>query len=409
MGLTSHLRDVLQILRGNFLILFLSWVLMRFSDHLTYTYYSLFIIELGGSPYVIGLINSLSNIILALTQPFGGYIADFHGRRKIIVSMSFLLAFSNILFILATNWVHVLIGSIISSFSLIYIPAITAITADSLPQDKRGLGFSISRMIGIFSVVSPAIASFLVLNYGVVGGVKLAYMVSFILYFIAALIRCRLKETVEVNSYSSISASKLIFDVFHGIIDSMRRSSSSVLKFIFVRAFISLPMSMCFPFFLVYAKYVLGLSEIEWGVLMTLYHFSSFTSALIVGRFVDFFGRRIPLLFSLVSQAVTLPIFLYSNFSILILLFILWAIFDSMLFVSSDAMFADITPRAFRGRIASLLSLFENILMSIGSFFGGYLYEYLSPQSPFILSMILFLVSTLLLHVLIRESEVKEI
>jgi MFS family permease len=409
MGLTSHLRDALQILRGNFLILFLSWILMRFSDPLTYTYYSLFIIELGGSPYVIGLINSLSNIILALTQPFGGYVADFHGRRKIIVSMSFLLAFSNIFFILATNWIHVLIGSIISSASLIYIPALTALTADSLPPDKRGLGFSLQRMIGIVSVASPMIAGFLVLNYGIVGGVKLAYIISLILYFMAALVRCRLKETIEVNSYSSISASKLMFNVFHGIVDSIRNSPNSVLRFIFVRAFISLPMHMCFPFFLVYAKYVLGLGEIEWGLLITLYNLSSFISALIVGRFIDVFGRKIPLLLSLILQAIALPIFLYSNFNVLILLFIFWAIFDSILLVSSDAMFADITPRAFRGRIASLLSLFEYILMSIGSFFGGYLYEYLSPQLPFILSMILFLASAILLNVLISEPKVKEI
>jgi MFS family permease len=67
-------------------------------------YESLYIRELGASPSIIGLIGSLGSVILILTRIPGGHIADNYGRRKIIVTMTFVLASSFLFYAFAPSW-----------------------------------------------------------------------------------------------------------------------------------------------------------------------------------------------------------------------------------------------------------------------------------------------------------------
>lgn len=405
----NFLKRDLSVIRGNFLILILSWILMRFSDPLVYTYFSLFVLELGGTPYIIGLISFISNIILALLQPLGGFIADIYGRRRIIVLMTFCLAFSNIFFILAENWIHILLGSIISHTCLIYIPALSAIMADSLPPEKRSLGFSISRMINIVSIFSPIFAGFLVSNYGIVHGMKLAYIIVLLCYLLASTIRIKLKETINIDSGSTKwSLHQLYFTAFYESFQSLRNVQRIVLNFLVIRILICFSMHMSFPFFLVYAKNILNIEEFQWAILGSLYNTSSFFTALLVGKIIDLFGCRNSLVISCILQAFATLLFLYSEFNVLMILFPLWAIFDSILIVANDVLFSNITPRTLRGRIAGIMIFLEYLFISLGGLIGGFLYEYYLPILPFILSIILTILCAILYYNYIIEPTVKE-
>ncbi|MEM2137329.1 MAG: MFS transporter, partial [Candidatus Methanomethylicia archaeon] len=277
----EYLKREFSFLRGNYLILVISWILMRFADPMAYTYYSLFVLELGATPYILGLINSLSTLFLAFIQFIGGYIADYYGRRRIIVLMTFGLAFSNLFFVFAENWTYVLVGSIVGNLFMIYGPALSAITADSIPPDKRGLGFSVSRMIGIVSVFSPLIASFLVINFGLVYGVKLAYLIVFSCYFLSAIVRLKLRETIPAlrENLDSSNILRVYVDSIRESFSALKFVSRDIIKFLCIIVILDFSMRLPLPFFVVYAKNVIGIDESQWAILMTLYHFSSFVSA----------------------------------------------------------------------------------------------------------------------------------
>ncbi|MEM2148023.1 MAG: hypothetical protein QXJ94_05415, partial [Candidatus Bathyarchaeia archaeon] len=60
MNITKKLKTEFSFFRGNYLILIISWVLMDFAGELPGTYYSDYVIQLGGSATILGLISFAS-------------------------------------------------------------------------------------------------------------------------------------------------------------------------------------------------------------------------------------------------------------------------------------------------------------------------------------------------------------
>lgn len=80
----DKLKTEFSFFKGNYLILLISWILMDFAGELPGTYYSDYVIQLGGSPSILGLITFASLLALASVQFPGGYLADKYGRRWLI-------------------------------------------------------------------------------------------------------------------------------------------------------------------------------------------------------------------------------------------------------------------------------------------------------------------------------------
>jgi hypothetical protein len=55
LGLNSWLREEFAFLRGNILVMMTSWLVMNFAVAIPNTYYSLFVLGLGGTPFIIGI------------------------------------------------------------------------------------------------------------------------------------------------------------------------------------------------------------------------------------------------------------------------------------------------------------------------------------------------------------------
>ena len=160
MKLAKKLKEEFSFFKGNYLILILSWILMDFAGELPGTYYSDYVIQLGGSATILGLITLVSMLALASVQFPGGYLADKYGRRWLISTLTFGVALSYILYAAALSWHFILIGAAIQSLCLLYQPALNAMMADSLPPEKRGMGFSILNLImSVATTPAPAVAS----------------------------------------------------------------------------------------------------------------------------------------------------------------------------------------------------------------------------------------------------------
>jgi len=85
----EKLKREFYFIRGNYLILIISWILMDFAGELPGTYYSDYVIQLGGSATILGLITLVSMLAMASVQFPGGYLADKYGRRWLISTLTF--------------------------------------------------------------------------------------------------------------------------------------------------------------------------------------------------------------------------------------------------------------------------------------------------------------------------------
>lgn len=186
-----------DVLRGNFLLITISWIILFAAQPIPETYASLFYLHLGADTFMLSIFGFAGSIAVALVQFPGGYLADKNGRRWLIVSMTFGLAIGSLFFVFAPSWQFIVIGLLIQNLCSIYGPALMSIVIDSLPPENKGSGFSFQSVITtLFFLPAPLIAQYLIATFKFDLGMRIAYTIVAIAYFAISILRLKLKETL---------------------------------------------------------------------------------------------------------------------------------------------------------------------------------------------------------------------
>lgn len=411
MSLLARVKAEFSFMRGNLLTLIVSWLFVFFTFSMTSSFESPFFTELGAPPLVIGLMGSAGALVLGLVRIPGAVIADRYGRRQIIVMMTFSIAFSFLFYIFAPDWRFVLIGMIISNLSLIYQPALDAILADSVPSEKRGMGFAAVNVIpNIPTIVAPAVAGYLVATHGLVPGMRLVYTVVFFCMMIASFIRLFfLRETLDNPQPIKLDAMKVAFKDSFSAIREAWRDMPRTLRFVTVAFLVSAFEEPMFRMFTsLYVLYVVGVGPIEWGLVNTAWIATTIIFGFPFGKVVDKIGRRKSILvaYSIFIPATILFV-LARSFSHLLVVYFFFGVGGCLIMPAYNALLADLIPKEKRGRIMGTIVTL-NILATVpSSALAGFLY-WVSPVYPFILSIILGATVSMIILFAVKEPKTKE-
>ncbi|MCW3979327.1 MAG: MFS transporter, partial [Candidatus Bathyarchaeota archaeon] len=131
----------------NVTVLTITQTLFMFTAFLWWPYRSLFILELGATKELLGMLLMLETVSRLMFQLPGGVMADRLGRRKLIVLSSVIRLGSPLVLLFATHWTHVAPGIVLNAASSLGMPAVNALIAESLPEGRRGSGFAAYRMV----------------------------------------------------------------------------------------------------------------------------------------------------------------------------------------------------------------------------------------------------------------------
>ncbi|MGD8566038.1 MAG: MFS transporter [Candidatus Bathyarchaeota archaeon] len=405
------LREEFSFMRGNLLTLIVSWLFVYFTFAMTTSFQPQYFTNLGAPPSVIGMMGSVGAAVLGLVRIPGAYIADRYGRRQIIVMMTFVIAFSFLFFIFAPDWRFALIGMVISNLSLIYQPALDAILADSVPSDKRGVGFAATMVIpNIPTIIAPTIAGFLVDIYSIDFGMRVVYSVVFFCMLAAAFIRMVfLRETIEQPQRINF---REVFRVFENSFSAMRdawKDMPKTLKFVTAAFLVSAfeePMFRTFT--ALYANDIVMVRGLEWGIVNTVYIAITILFGFPLGKIVDVTGRRRAILSAYILFFPANILFLISSsFYHLVIVFFMFALGSCLIMPAYNALLADLIPKEKRGRIlGTIITL--NILATVpASALSGVLYE-ISPSYPFILTQILGVIVSFIIFFKVKDPKNRE-
>ena len=411
MDLNLRLRDEFSFLRGNILVMMTSWIVMNFASAIPATYYSLFVLELGGTPFIIGIMEFISFLTLASVQFPGGYLADKHGRRNLIVTFTFAMALANLFCVLAPSWHFVLLGVMLQNVFLIYQPALQAIIADSIPSEKRGVGFSTIMLVNNASAVfSPVVAGFLYVQYGLVSGMRIAYLVIVVMYLIAAVVRIRLTETLKAHT-DGFSLGGAVREYPKAVKEGLsvwRKLPRSMFFLFLTNSVSSFIFAMCIPYQVVYATKILHIEEFNWALIMMWYSASMIFLALPSGKLVYKIGRKKPALVSWVLLALFPLLFLAGGLYIQFFAYLFFVASNALFAVAYQALEADLVPRELRGKEVGCSQFITYVLMSIGGLVGGFFYESVSPMLPFMLAFTVTVPCTVVTLLRVHEPKQKE-
>ncbi len=412
MPFLGTLKQEFSFIKGNYAVLIASWIMIDFASELPATYYGLYVLKLGATTTILGIIGLSQFLALASMQFPGGYLADKYGRKWLISTMTFGVALSFILYAVAPSWPFILVGAILmATFNSTYQPALNAMISDSLPAKRRGMGFSIVMLIASASTTpSPAIAGVLRAYFGLVDGMRIAYGIVVALFLAAAFLRLfLLKETVVnasrprlheiIQSYPT--ALKESFAVW-------KKVPKSMLYLFLSFSIVTFGFSSTNLFIVIYATRVLLIDEILWAFIIAIIPITTIIFAIPVGKAVDKIRRKIPLLASMLIFGLAIWIFIYGDLTKIIVSLILLGAGSVMMNASFGALQADLTPKEQRGKVSGFTNFVNYIIMALGSALGGFLYEHVSPQAPFMMAIVAVLPSFLLTLVLVKEPKEKE-
>jgi len=336
-------------------------------------------------------------------------MSDRHGRRGTIVAATYGAALSCAILATAPDWRLAVVGvALAGAFSSLSQPALQAITADSATPERRGLGYAlVSTLPSAPAMLAPLAAALLVEHNGLVPGTRLIYWLGALLGLAAASLRALwLEETLRCGARPAGLLAELGGSVTE-VLAALRGMSRPLATLTLVLLVNSVEESML-RFMPLYVVDVAGISEAEWAMLSSIFPAVPLVAGVPMGGLVDSIGRRRAMLLAYALWVPSTLCLVYCrSLPEFALVFAAFALGASLFTPAHQAMVADLTPRAARGRVMGTVGMLRLLTAAPASALAGLLYE-MQPESPFLLVAALGVVNAVLIASLVAEPARRE-
>ena len=425
-------RAIQRILSGNILVFSITDMLGNFARALVFPYASLYVLALGGNAANIGLINSLALLAGFVMLPIAGYITDRTNRVRILVLSGLLTSVFLVFTVTATSWQVLAAASLLFGMVVFQFPAYASLVADSLPPGDRGRGISNMNMVSSsLAIVAPFIAGLLIERYTTNLGIRILYLVMLVTYLLGTTIQYFFLHEVSATPRGGLKLSDLTRTLWQSYrtVPALLKAMSRPLKALAVVVLLSfLVNAVSSPFWVVYATKEIGLSTVDWGLILLIAGIVQLLAFFPAGLLVDRWGRKNTLLVALVISLIATPLFvIWESFMGVLIVRIAFAVAFSFALPACTALMADLVPRKLRGQIMAAIGqggimlapaaggvggpalgyLFIPPVM-LASLAGGYLYT-LNPAYPWIIAFVLTLLSIAVTVFFVRDAQSAEV
>lgn len=410
----------------NILVLISCRIIWGMTQLLFTPYFSLFILtQPGGSPEILGIVASVKAISFIIITPIAGLLTDTKGRVTLITLGTALHAVTYLFYVFANDVTMIILGSFAEGLSLIHLPALRAITHESLQPRTKGLGLSATTGLeSLPRVIAPFLGGILTEWIGIDQGMRIGFSLGFVVGLLVAFIRYRfLQETLQTPLAVSIKMTQIltVLQTSYSNMLHLLREYISLRGLVVVAALNSFFAALTAQFWIVYAQNTIGVSTTEWGLIEMIVAPYTIMVLLFSGKLVDRYGRKQIILSCLALAPGMILIFLFStNFLTLLIFRLGLATLNSFVLPATTAIISDIVPSRSRGRafaaigmvpitisLESSASGFYMFLPSItGSVASGFIYSF-NSQLPWILLTIGFIIQFSLSWLMIKEPHTR--
>lgn len=392
------MQSLKEVMRGNLLVFTVGDVLRQLSMFITFPFFSLYVVALGGSMVDIGIVNSLRPLTGLFLYPVAGYISDRYSKVKIIGYTGYLSAALWGIFIFARDWRWIAVGNFLMGLLTFYFPASNALMASSIPEDKRALGYSlwlgIPMAIGIFS---PLAGGYIIDVWGIETAMRFLYGLTLIVgAFIATMNMRYLKEPPVKERDDSMNLVGVLKESYKGMFEMLKWLPSNLRAYGLMLVLGFLLNNMVSSYWVIYATQSLGLTVVQWGSVLLIASVINVVLMVPAGMLVDRVGPKRVMTWALLLGAVPMLLFRYAtSFVYITALLVIMTVANSFLMSGAPAYMTHSVPPERRGRVMSALGmgmLFINtrggggggpgmgtlltIPSIIGSILGGFVYGY---------------------------------
>ncbi len=208
-------------------------------------------------------------------------------RKKIIVYGTLIRTLSPLIYFFAPTWEWIIPAALINGMASLYMPAFSAIIADSLPEKRRGAGYGAYNTItNLPMMLGPLMGGIAIERYGYEIGIKFFVGLQVITGLIMVVVRQIVSEG-DHRVQGEGSAKKP-----HTVQADVHDFPETIKVMIVVAIIGSFSSRLIFDLINLYALEVLALSPSQLGLINTAVGATSTLLALPGGMLSDRYGRK---------------------------------------------------------------------------------------------------------------------
>src|SRR6266704_4536991 len=164
--------------------------ILGFGEKLWKKFLPKYLEALGASTPVIGLFGTAEDFFDAIYQYPGGWIADHLGRRRAFLIFIALSSGGYVVYLFSPWWPLLFVAlALVMAWQSMASPAIFAIIGDSLPRERRAMGFTLQSILKRLPIViAPILGGALIASQGTLKGVHTGLLITLALAAITVLL-----------------------------------------------------------------------------------------------------------------------------------------------------------------------------------------------------------------------------
>ena len=355
----------------------------------------IYLTDLGASVTQVGLVFTITSVVILFLQILGGWISDSIGRLRAIAigSVGGILGYAAM--ILAPTWEWMLVALAISRVPYALVgPSFSAFIAEQSTEENRGRVYGITDTIyQITGVIGPPLGGFLAGYYGF----KAMLFVSGILYSFAAGLRIWMATTVRFSSETQprdLTAKSFMTNLKTMAIMIL---GGGVLTWIFITDGVrDIGFRLSWELQPLYLEQVGGLTIQQIGLLGSIFSIAMMFTPILSGRLSDRYGERVPISSGFLLIFFALVIFL--NASGFLGFALVWAVFGigvGLLSPAYQSLISKVVPQKMLGTFSGLFQGSLGLISLPAPLIGAKLWENFNPQVPFMITAVAALLTVI--------------
>lgn len=341
---------------------------------------------------MIGLFGTAQDFFDAIYQYPGGWLADRVGRRRTFITLITAASAGYLVYLFSPSWPFLFVGlALVMMWQSMGSPAIFAVIGDSLPRERRAMGFTVQSILKrVPIVIAPLAGGLLIARLGIVKGIHISLAVTLVLAVVTLLLVRKITLTARASETTSIRG---VWQSFHTVLKRLLVSD----------VIIRTCEGMTGVLTILYVANVLHYNLAIYGTLVAIQMVTSIVVYIPAGKIADRIGRKPFVIATFVSFALfPLAVVFASTFALLVVAFVIGGLRE-IGEPSRKAMIVDFAQEGVRARSVGLYYLVRSLSITPAAAIGGLLWK-IAPEVPFLVAGVIGLIGTLVFALTVEEG-----
>jgi MFS family permease len=383
-------------LKRNLVILLIAIFIIGAGEELWMRFVPKYLQAVGATVFVIGLYDALRTLLGAIYAYPGGVLVDLWGHRRAFIIFNLISIVGYALVLLVPHWAAVIAGMFLFlSWTCFSLPATFSLVGAALEANRHSMGVGIQSVIKRLPImIAPIFGGILIDRFGIIGGVRIALLISIFLSAVTIFVQRQLRE--EAKQEAAVDERWNFWRSLREFNSPMRRL---LLSDILVRFCERVP----YAWVVIFAMDYIGVSGEQVGLLTTVEMLAATLCIVPASHFADKYGRE-PFVVATFIMFTLFPISLLMSrsFSALVIAFAVRGL-KEFGDTSRKALIIGYSDSERRGQMIGAYYLVRDLIVSTGALLGAYLWQ-LGPALNFLGAAALGVAGTAFYVKTIRQS-----